>query len=180
MSPWAWRQSYSTSVHSSDIGWGVIEMRLREMRGDRNYSHGKDLALFFLKFGFNWRKIALQLVMVSAIQQCKSAMIMYIYVCVFTSSWTSLPSHILHFLVWAVLCSQGRGTCVLSCFSCVWLCETIWTVAHQAPLSMGFSRRESWNGLPFPMPGDLPDPGIEPTSVLSPALAGRFFTTSTI
>ena len=61
-------------------------MRLREMRGDRNYSHGKDLALFFFKFGFNWRKIALQLVMVSAIQQCKSAMIMYIYVCVFTSS----------------------------------------------------------------------------------------------
>ena len=49
-----------------------------------------------------------------------------------------------------------------------------WTVASQAPLSMGFPRQEYWNGLPFPSPGDLPDPGIEP---VSPALAGGFFTT---
>jgi len=41
---------------------------------------------------------------------------------------------------------------------------TPWTVAHQAPLSMGFSRQEYWSGLPFPSPGDLPDPGIEPRS----------------
>ena len=47
------------------------------------------------------------------------------------------------------------------------------TVAHHAPLSMGFPRQEYWSGLPFPSPGDLPDPGIEPSS---PALAGRFFT----
>ena len=53
-----------------------------------------------------------------------------------------------------------------------------WTVAHQAPLSMGFSRQEYWSGLPFPPPGDLPNPGIEPLSVISPALAGGFFTTS--
>jgi len=45
---------------------------------------------------------------------------------------------------------------------------TPWTVAHQVPLSMGFSRQEYWGGLPFPSPGDLPDPGIEP---MSPALA---------
>jgi len=51
---------------------------------------------------------------------------------------------------------------------------TPWTVAHQAPLSTGFCREKYWNGLPFPSPGDLPNPGIEPTS---PALAGRFFTT---
>ena len=51
------------------------------------------------------------------------------------------------------------------------------TVAHEAPMSMGFSRQEYWNGLPFPPQGDLPDPGMEPTSPLSPALAGRFFTT---
>ena len=44
------------------------------------------------------------------------------------------------------------------------LCATLWTVAPQAPLSMGFSRREYWSGLPFPSPGDLPDSGIEPTS----------------
>ena len=51
------------------------------------------------------------------------------------------------------------------------------TVAHQAPLSRGFSRQEYWSGLPFPPPGDLPDPGVEPTSLVSPALAGGFFTT---
>ena len=54
--------------------------------------------------------------------------------------------------------------CMLSCFSSVQLCATPWTVACQAPLSMGFSRQESWSGLPFPSPGDLPDPGIEPGS----------------
>ena len=46
--------------------------------------------------------------------------------------------------------------------------------SHQVPLSMGFPRQEYWSGLPFPSPGDLPDPGIKPKS---PALAGRFFTT---
>ena len=51
--------------------------------------------------------------------------------------------------------------------------------AHQTPLSMGFSRQEYWSGLPFPSPGDLPNPGIEPTSLTSPALVGGFFTTST-
>ena len=63
--------------------------------------------------------------------------------------------------------------CVLSRLSCVTLCATPWTVMHQAPWSMGFSRQEYWSGLPFPPPGDLPNPGIEP---MSPALAGRFFT----
>ena len=53
------------------------------------------------------------------------------------------------------------------------------TVARQAPLSIGFSRQEYWSGLPCPSPGDLPDPGIEPTSLKSLALVGRFFTTST-
>ena len=52
-----------------------------------------------------------------------------------------------------------------------------WT-AHQAPLSMGFFRQEDWSVLPFPSPGDLPDPRIKPTSLISPALAGVFFTTS--
>ena len=50
---------------------------------------------------------------------------------------------------------------------------TSWTVAHQAPLSMKFSRQEDWSGLPIPSPGHLPNPGIKPAS---PALAGRFFT----
>ena len=51
---------------------------------------------------------------------------------------------------------------------------TLWSVVHQVPLSVGYPREEYWSGLPFPSPGDLPDPGIEPTS---PALAGRFYTT---
>ena len=61
----------------------------------------------------------------------------------------------------------------------VQLFVTLWTIAHQAPLSMGFSRQEYWSGLPCPPPGHLPDPGIKPISLMSPALASRFFTTST-
>ena len=56
---------------------------------------------------------------------------------------------------------------------------TLWTVAHQAPLSKGFSRQEHWSGVPYPSPGHLPDHGIKPMSLRSPALAGEFFTTST-
>ena len=67
---------------------------------------------------------------------------------------------------------------MLSCFSHVQFFVTLWTVAHQAPLSMGFSRHEHWTRLPCPLPGDLPDPGIKPTSPGSPALAGGFFATS--
>ena len=52
---------------------------------------------------------------------------------------------------------------------------TSWTIAHQAPLSIGFSRQEYWSGLSFPPPGDFPDPGIEPTSPASSTLRGRFF-----
>ena len=62
-------------------------------------------------------------------------------------------------------------------FSCSWLFEMPWTVAHQASLSMGFFRQEHWSGLPFPPPGDLPDPGIELASPTSSALASGFFTT---
>ena len=68
--------------------------------------------------------------------------------------------------------------CVLS-RSAVSNSVTLWTGAQQAPLSMGFSRQEYWSGLPFPSPGDLPNPRTEPKSLRSPALAGWFFTTST-
>ena len=81
--------------------------------------------------------------------------------------------------------NSGKGesglamhACVLSNFSRVRLFVTPWTAALQAPLSMGFSRQEFWSGLPCPPPGDLPNPGIEPASLMSPALAGGFFTTS--
>ena len=69
-----------------------------------------------------------------------------------------------------VLCAQS--------LSHVRLFATSGTVACQDPLSMGFSRQKYWKGLPFPPPGDLPDPGIEPASLASPVLAGGFFTTS--
>ena len=66
--------------------------------------------------------------------------------------------------------------CVLSRFSHVQLFATLWIVAQQAPLSVGFSRQEYWSGLPFPTPRDLPHPGIKPASLASPALAGKIFT----
>ena len=69
--------------------------------------------------------------------------------------------------------------CVLSSFSRIQLFASPRTIAHQAPLPMGFSRQEYCSRLPCPPPGDLPDPGIEPMSLMSPALVGRFFTTST-
>ena len=70
--------------------------------------------------------------------------------------------------------TRARG---LISANCVRLLATPWTGALQAPLSMGFSRQEYWSGLSFPPPGDLPNPGIEPVSPVSPAWAGRLFTT---
>ena len=69
------------------------------------------------------------------------------------------------------------GSAVLSRYSRVRPCATLWTVARQAPLSMGFSRQGYWSVLPFPFPGDFPDPGIELLSPVSSALAGGFFIT---
>ena len=79
---------------------------------------------------------------------------------------------------WNVYC--GRARCMRSpvraqLLSRVRLLVTPWTVAHQAPLSMEFPRQEYWSGLPFPSPGDLPNPRVEPSS---PALADGFFTTA--
>ena len=72
--------------------------------------------------------------------------------------------------IMAGLCGGGGVLVIKSCLTLI----TPWTVARQAPLSMGFPRQEYGSELPFSSPGDLPDPGIEPTS--SP-LTGRFFTT---
>ena len=68
--------------------------------------------------------------------------------------------------------------CMCACvLSNVQLFATPWNVAHQASLSVEFSRQEYWRGLPFPTPGNLPNPRIKPTSLTSPELAGGFFTT---
>ena len=67
---------------------------------------------------------------------------------------------------------------MLSHFSHVRLFPTLWTITQQSPLSMGFSMQEYWSGLPCPPPGNLPHSGTELASLLSPALAGGFFTTN--
>ena len=68
--------------------------------------------------------------------------------------------------------------CILGCFRHVPVSVTLSTVTRQAPLSVGFSRQEYWSGLPCPPPGNLPNPGIELASLISPALAERFYTAS--
>ena len=68
--------------------------------------------------------------------------------------------------------------CEFFVLSCAQLFATLWTVDCQAPLSIEFSRQEYWSGLPFPTPRDLPNPGIKPVFLVSPTLAGGFFTTS--
>ena len=82
------------------------------------------------------------------------------------------------FLYSSTSCAHVMNCAVLSCFSRVHLCAALRTVAHQAPLSLEFSMQEYSSELPCPPPGDLPDPGIEPASLASPALADKFFTTS--
>ena len=67
--------------------------------------------------------------------------------------------------------------CVMSLECYVWLFTTLWPIARQVPLSMGFSRQENWSGLLCPPPGTLPNPGLEPASLMSPTLVGRFFAT---
>ena len=87
-----------------------------------------------------------------------------------------------HFLLQGIFLTQGSNppllrVCCACSLSCVSLFVTPCTIAHEAPQSMEFSRQEYWSGSPFPPPGDLPNAGIEPTSSVSPALAGGFFTT---
>ena len=72
--------------------------------------------------------------------------------------------------------TQARACVPAQSRSRVHLFAAPWTVARQAPLSMGFSRQKYWTGLPCPSPGNLPNPGSEPESLTFPALAGRFFT----
>ena len=74
-------------------------------------------------------------------------------------------------------CWKNIAWCVSGqLLSCVQVFEATWIVVCQVPLSMEFSRQEYWSGLPFAIPGDLPDPGFKPMSPASPELAGGFFT----
>ena len=83
----------------------------------------------------------------------------------------------LDFLISRIFHVYQAFTHMLSHFSCVQLFATLWTVACQAALPTGFCKQEHWSGLPCPLPGDLLDPGIEPVSPQSPALAGGLSTT---
>ena len=74
--------------------------------------------------------------------------------------------------------SPPRACAMLGVLGRVWFFATQWTIAGQASLSMGFPRQEYWSGLSFPPPGDHPDPGTEPSSLESPALACGFFITN--
>ena len=85
---------------------------------------------------------------------------------------SNIETCILSYLKWMFLS-------MLSCFSCVQLFVTPWTKIHQVLLSMGLFRQEYWSGLPCTPPGDLPDPGVQPMSLVSPTLAGVIFTIST-
>ena len=87
--------------------------------------------------------------------------------------------------LYSVLCGSldGRqfgGRMHAYVLSCVQLFATPWTIACQAPLSMGRSKQEYWSGLPFPPPGNLPNTGVKPASLVSPALASRFFTAESL
>ena len=93
------------------------------------------------------------------------------------SSWLSRP-HILAAVSSSSPTAFSGLFDMVSHFSRGWLFATPWSVAGQAPLSMEFSRQEHWSGLPCPPPGDPLEPGIEPASLMSLTLAGRFFTTS--
>ena len=90
---------------------------------------------------------------------CSAVFVLSIY-------WSNLPKY-------NILKCSCSVALVMSSF------VSSWTIAWQAPLSMGFSKQEYWGGLPHPPPGNLSDPGFQPASLVSLALAGRFFTTGT-
>ena len=102
----------------------------------------------------------------------------YMYVCIYICVF--LWIYILYISIYICTCTHATAAAaksLLSHFSQVWLFATPWTIACQTPLSMEFPRQEYRRGLPCSPPGDLTDSGIEPVSLMSPALAGGFFTT---
>ena len=123
---------------------------------------------------YTWRDIDICLNHFAVyLKHCKLAKVHWNLKCVCTHTHANINIYI-YMCVCVCVCVC---TCVLSHFSHVWLCVTLWNVAHQAPLSMESSKHEYWSGLPCPPPGNLPNPEIESEYLMSPALAGGFFTT---
>ena len=152
-SPW----ESSDAVEGSEIDWSVIRSRAQAAFGWRPFSHNLLICLW------NWHRCFVLL------------MLCVVY---FMKAWDCFhggPHTVLQLYITCDLDSSpyrdalDHSFVVVYLLSHIWLFVTPWTVAHQAPLSMGFPRQESWNGLLFPSPGALPDPGIEP---VSPALQG--------
>ena len=102
-----------------------------------------------------WNIVGVHVVLVSGVQQCDSV----IHTRISTLSKILFPSRSSQTVEWSFLCYVR-----VKSLTHVELFATPWTVAYQAPLSMEFSRQEYWSGLPYPSPGHLPDPGIEPRS----------------
>ena len=92
-----------------------------------------------------------------------------------TSAWRVVARYLRKLEKFRIQSSLWVFVCMLSRFSHIRCFATLWTVPHQAPLSMGFSRQESWSGLPFPPPGDLLHPEIKTESPTTPAFAGGIF-----
>ena len=99
-----------------------------------------------------------------------------IQVCSVCEKLNNLYIYAIPYFLWHNIHCACVCVCVCEVGSVISDSSTLWTITHQAPLSMQFFRQEYWSGLPCPPPGDLPDPGIKPASLMSPALAGRFFT----
>ena len=153
---------------SEIVPWPGIELRLLTL-GTLSFSHWTTREVPN-KCSLEWMNIYMK----------KWFYVMMNNLCSFSPHWFIIPQVIynthetsmLRLILYAV-----HGS-VLSCFSCVRPFATPWTVARLAPLPTEFSRQEYWSGLSCPPPGNLSKPGIEPASLTSPALAGRFFTTS--
>ena len=146
--------------------WNFSESRFIEWYGKRDFQHNKLVSLSLRTFPFSEFLVLYKKCIQNNTFNVKIISLIWKYIIYVRLMW-------LLYFTWCV------HVCVLGHFSCVWLFVTLWTVVCQAPLSMGFSRQEYWSGLPCSPPRDLPYPGIELVSLISPALAGRFFTTST-
>ena len=101
--------------------------------------------------------------------------IMHLLITAIIKIWNILNIHKVFFSILLDICQEVE--ILMHVWAHVQLFATLWTITHQAPLSIKFFRKEYWSGLPFPTPGDLPYPGVKSVSLVSPELAGGFFNT---
>ena len=183
----SWQQMFSILLYLKKslfifIFWGMFSTRYRTV--NFSFSTRQILllcTLILVVFKENWPLFIY-------FPHLSSVLFSWLLLRFFTYLWIkqfdhSMPSSaFLSFFFFFLVFLSFMNLCVLSHFSRVWLCTTPWTVARQAPLSMGFSRQEYWSALPCLFQGIFPaqrlNPRVLPSSLMSPALAGGFFTTS--